>query len=104
MADTPAQNFRKEMAYERYLASGHAVQSGVKFDHETGSEDGSPKYLRTGINMAMSDQAGLVRLLISKGIFTEEEYYEAIANSAEQEVKRYEALLSGKMGKPVKLA
>lgn len=88
----------------RWLASAHAVQTGVKLDQESGSQDGTPKHLRTGINMALVDHGSLVRLLVSKGVITEEEYFQAIADGMEQEVKNYEKRLSDKMGKEIHLA
>ena len=59
---------------QRYLAACHAIQSGVAFEHSQGSTDGTPKHLRTGINIAMCDHAALVKLLVAKGLFTDEEY------------------------------
>jgi hypothetical protein len=56
-----------------------------------------------GVNAAMTDQAGLVKLLIAKGVFTEDEYVDAIAASMEVEQQRYEKRLSDYYGKPVKL-
>lgn len=73
---------------QRYLAACHAIQTGVAFEHSRGSEDGTPKHLRTGVNIAMCDHAALVKLLIAKGLFTDE---------AEEEVKRYEERLGGKV-------
>ena len=87
----------------RYLDAGHAVQSGVAMEHELGGTDGSPKHLRTGINMALVGQAAIARLLIDRGIFTEDEYLEALADEAEREVARYEARLSAKTGTRVTL-
>lgn len=88
----------------RWKAAAHGMQTGVAFDHEKGSDDGTPKHLRVGINSAMADHAGLVKLLISKGVITEEEYLEAIADSMEEERDRYEQHLELKHGAKVKLA
>ena len=41
-----------------------------------------PKHLRTGLDLSKSDMGGLARLLIAKGVFTEQEYNEAITNAA----------------------
>ena len=79
------------------------MQSGVKFWMEIDGSETTPKHLRTGVNAAMSDQGGLVKLLISKGLFTEEEYYAALVEFMEKEVRSYETLLSGKLGKKVNL-
>lgn len=81
---------------ERYFAAAHGVQSGVA--HEIGLDERegtsisatSPKFLRVGINMAMAEHAGLAKLLITKGLITAEEYFSAIADAAEAELKHYE--------------
>lgn len=84
-------------AQARYERAAHAMQTGVKMDQETGSDDGTPKHLRTGINSALVDVSAMAGLLLKKGIFTEEEYFEAIAYAMEKEVARYETLLSKKL-------
>ena len=78
--------------------ASHAIQTGVKFDLETGSESASPKHLRTGLNIAMVTDAAVVRLLIQKGIFTEQEYQESLTDELNKEVDRYQEALSKKMG------
>lgn len=84
----------------RYTRAAHAMQSGVRFkmtqegvpdDEDMWPGHTSPKHLRVGINAAMSDQGALVRLLISKGLFTQEEYTKAIADAMQDEVRSYEA-------------
>lgn len=75
---------------ERYLAAAHKMQTGVAFEHGKGSKDQTPKHLRVGINTAMCDHAALIRLLISKGILSEEEYLKEIADEMEREAQRYE--------------
>lgn len=52
----------------------------------------------------MSDHGSLAKLLIDKGVITEDEYLEAIADGTEREKQRYEAILSERFGKPVTLA
>lgn len=74
----------------RYLAAGHAIQSGVAMEHSMGSDDGSPKHLRVGINLRATDAGGLAKLLVDKGVITDEEYLEAIVDAAEAEQKAYE--------------
>lgn len=92
----------KEESCRRYVAAAHAMQSGVAADMaDTGIEQ--PKHLRVGINAAMADQAGLAALLMAKGIFTEEEYLDAIATSMEAEKARYEKLLSDRKGVTITL-
>jgi hypothetical protein len=94
---------------ERYAAAAHAVQSGVAADMETDPNARSqgattPKHLRTGLNNVMSDHASLAKLLIDKGVITEAEYLDAIADGIEREQARYEQLLTRRLGSPVRLA
>lgn len=94
---------KKLEARTRYVAAAHAMQSGVKADQALGSNDGTPKHLRVGINTAHADISSLTTLLIQKGLFTELEYLEALADGMEREKARYEALLSEKTGQKVTL-
>lgn len=87
----------------RWKAAMHAVQAGVQMDINLGSKDTEPKHLRTGINGALCDHGSLVKLLIAKGVITEEEYMQAIAEGAEAEKARYEARISAALGKTVTL-
>ena len=82
-----------EQDRERYMNAAHAMQSGVAIWMERGNKETEPKHLRVGINSAMSDQGALTRLLIEKGVFTEEEYVAAVADAMEREVAIYEARL-----------
>jgi hypothetical protein len=95
------------MSKDEYARLAHAMQSGVayemNYDHyNTGPT--TPKHLRVGINAAMSDMGGLVRLLISKGVITEEEYAEAVTEKMREEVQAYEARLTERLGSKVTLA
>lgn len=86
-----------------YVEALHAIQSGVAMMMEADSKETNPKHLRVGINSALCDTAALARLLITKGIITEEEYVMAVTEEANQEVKRYEKRLSEKYGRKVEL-
>ena len=88
---------------DRYEAALHAVQSGVLFDHQLGSDDGSPKHLRVGITSAMIQSTTLVRLLVDAGAFTRADWWRALADEAHRERQRYEAQLSDRLGRPVSL-
>lgn len=90
-------------ARKRHAAALHAVQSGVAVEANYRSAPTELKHLRTGINAAMADQAGLARLLMEKGVFTEAEYLDAIAESMEAEQARYEAHLTELVGRKVTL-
>lgn len=91
----------KNMTYEE---AEHAMQSGVAFDHAKGSQDGSPKHLRVGINSAMSSHAALVKLLIAKGLLTQDEYIEAVRLEMIEEVERYERRLKEIYGVDIHLS
>lgn len=88
---------------ERYNSAAHAMQSGVAQDHALGSRDGSPKHLRVGVNSALVNQAALAKLLIDKGIITEDEYLIAVVEAMEDEVRRYEDMLTEAMSVSVHL-
>lgn len=77
----------------RWHAAAHAMQTGVAYQLEIpefADGQGSPKHLRVGVNVALSDHGALVDLLIKKGVITEEEYLEAIADKMEEERDRYQ--------------
>lgn len=89
-----------------YYSSAHAVQSGVAFQIETkGLEQSgaSPKHLRTGVNLANAHQGGLAKLLIEKGVFSEEEYVEALRAAVEREADSIQAEVSQQLGRNVSL-
>lgn len=94
---------KKTDPLSRYTAALHAMQSGVRMlmnydPPEVESSETSPKHLRVGVNAAMSDQGALARLLIGKGLISEEEYLEAIATGMEQEQASYEERLRERFG------
>lgn len=88
---------------QRYESLMHAIQTGVATEMGLGSKDTTPKHLRVGINSGLVNQAGLVNLLVQKGIITEDEYFDAIITEAEAEVKRYEDRLFEKTGTTIHL-
>jgi L-fucose isomerase-like protein len=83
---------------ERYIAAMHGIQSGVRLALERGSQEGSPKHLRVGVNAIMVQHAALAKLLISKKIISEEEYWKFQAEQAEEERKSYEKFASEGLG------
>jgi len=99
-------------AQERYLRAAHAVQTGVLMILEKETPGipenfvraaSGPKHLRTGLEMRAADHAGLVKLLLAKGVFTELEYTEAMADAAEEEKVRYEQRVTEVIGQTVSL-
>lgn len=81
----------------------HAMQSGVAYLMGKEPKETEPKHLRVGVNSAMSDQAGLARLLIKKGVFTEDEYVESVTESMNEEADRYEKRVNQYLGGKAKL-
>lgn len=74
-----------------YSEALHGVQSAIKYKIENNlSESHSPKHMRVGVDMSKADMAGLVMLLMEKGLFTLEEYLEAVRLHANQELHMHE--------------
>lgn len=77
---------------DRYTAAGHRIQTSIGtlilLDPKYRAVE--PKHMRTGLDLSKSDMCGLARLLIEKGLFTEDEYIEALTKAAEDEADRYE--------------
>lgn len=86
-------------ALARYQAAAHAVQSGVAFMMHRNRSLADPKHLRVGVDTAKVEQAALAHLLIERGLFTAAEYFEAIADHMEFEVRRNEEQLTRMYGK-----
>lgn len=84
----------------RYERSIHSMQTGVKMElNRDLAEHGANleyfiKHLRVGNNARACDHAALVRILIAKGLFTEEEYCAALADEMDREVERYRQKLN----------
>ena len=83
---------------ERYKAAAHAMQSGVAMEMNYDSSSTQPKHLRVGVNSALVDSSALAELLITKGVITKDEYFEAIAAGMEREAESYRARLQDRFG------
>jgi hypothetical protein len=101
----PVINEHLEYLRKRYAELMHAVQTGVKLWMGIDPEgETSPKHLRVGVNSAMIDSGALVKLLIAKGVFTEDEFMEVLVEKAEEEKDSYEAKLREHYKKKITLA
>lgn len=93
--------------YAEYKELLHAMQSGIAMMLEYGSTEGTPKHLRVGVNTSLLSEGALAGLLIKKGIVTEEEYYKALRDMAQEEVNHYtrriRAELKQRTGKDVEI-
>jgi hypothetical protein len=99
---------KRDELQRRYEIAAHAVQAGVAMElndapPHISQSAASPKMLRTGVNLAMVEHGALVRTLISKGLFTEEEYFEQLVLGVEAEKAAYEARLSARFGGKITL-
>lgn len=88
---------------QEYRMLAHAMQAGVATIMNIDPKETEPKHLRVGVNVALSDACGLAKLLMAKGIFTEEELFDSTIEAMKEEVKRYEETLSKHYGRPIKL-
>lgn len=98
-ADTP-EEFHDKMGLdiERYQRAMHAVQTGVALEMSMGlSNAHEPKHLRVGINSAMVEHGALVHFLVRKGIMTWPEWFEMLADAAEQEKHTYESVIGAEL-------
>lgn len=91
----------------RYEAAAHKVQTAIGFliEHEKafGVRFASvePKHMRTGIDLTKADQGSLTGLLIKKGLITEDELFEALAEGMEREAESYQKTVQEKVGQNV---
>lgn len=94
----------REQKIEHYNNLLHAMQSGVQMMRTKGFlRETEPKHLRVGVNTAKCDHGALIKLLVAKGVISDEEYLDAIIEIMELEVKAYEEKLSERLGAEIKL-
>jgi hypothetical protein len=93
-----------EEIQQEYLDLCHAMQSGVAGVMNYEPSETTPKHLRVGVNSTMVSQAGLVTLLMHKGVITELEYFTAMRDAMRDEVSRYKQRLTKLCGGNINLA
>jgi hypothetical protein len=69
-----------------YEAAALGVQTAIAFVMEVGDSHTEPKHTRVGVDMTKADIGGLAMLLIAKGLFTADEYAEALRLAANTEL------------------
>jgi hypothetical protein len=89
--------------HARYLAALHAVQTGIEYKRQYDRKFVEEKHMRAGVDSAHVTNSATAKLLIAKGVFTEEEYFEMLAAEAEHEKARYEQELSEHFRRTIKL-
>jgi len=77
----------------RYQAAAHAMQTGVATLMGLDPNETTPKHLRVGVNNALIGEGVLAKLLLDKGVITEEEYWKELADMTEKEVESYKTVL-----------
>lgn len=84
---------------QQYANLAHAVQSGIATLLGAGkARMCEPKHMRVGLDMARADAGALAELLIAKGVFTSEEYHEALVRGAQREVDSYTQRVRQELG------
>ena len=79
----------KDQSVNEYKHHARRMQCGVEYTMRD-SKECEPKHLRVGVNTALADRGSLVRLLMKKGVISEDEYLEAIADGMKLEADAYE--------------
>jgi hypothetical protein len=90
----------------RYKSAAHGMQSGVAMEMSSQGDNAAaatPKHLRVGVNSALVETSAIAKLLIDKGIITEDEWVRALADGMEEERARYEKKLSALAGAEITL-
>lgn len=91
------------MSKRSYREAAHAMQSGVAMKMHYDPTETSVKHLRVGVNSAMVETATLFNLLLKKGIITQEEFEEELANQMNIEADSYQKWLQDRTGTEVTL-
>lgn len=89
----------REQLMRRETALSHAIQSAIAFQIQAGCEAATPKHLRVGVDTSKADHGALVKLLVEKGVFTEEEYFVEMIAGLERELE-FQTKQAQKYGAP----
>jgi len=81
----------------------HAMQTGVAYKINIDASETSPKHLRVGVNSALVETSALVKLLIDKGLISEQDFWELMVSMMQSEVNLYQDFLSAHLGSEVRL-
>lgn len=91
-------------ANQRYRAAAPGVQTGIAMEMESGdATETTPKHLRVGVDLRAVDHQALAELLIEKGLITQVEYHERLADCAERERAARERRLSARLHSTITL-
>lgn len=92
-----------EVLKEEYIRLMHAMQTGVEYLRQYDDSQTDPKHLKVGVNSTLVSSGALVKLLMDKGIITEQEYWDTLVRATREEVHEYEAQLKEHIGSAVTL-
>jgi hypothetical protein len=81
----------------------HAMQSGVAELKNYDDSCFQPKHLRVGVNTALVETSAMARLLMSKNIITEEEYWTSLVHMMQNEVNMLTNVLEHRTGRKITL-
>jgi len=87
----------------KHQALQRAAQIGMSYYIPLRPQSVEPLHLRLGINSALVGEAGLAKLLMDKGVFTEAEYWQYQIEAMEREVRNWENALSEMKGRKITL-
>lgn len=83
----------------RLLAAQHAMMTGVGYMMQYDNAESDLKHIRTGINTALANCEVIAKILIDKGIITQEEYFKECADAMEKERDSYKTKLESYLRK-----
>ncbi len=89
---------KREELTQEYATQCHRMQTGVAVLVDSDPKSTEPKHLRVGVNSAMVSGGALARLLIRKGIITEQEHLEVLVEEMKAEADRYEERVNKAFG------
>lgn len=88
----------KEEFANRNTQLRHAIQTGIEYERQWNPKFLDPKHIRVGLDSNQCEVGAIVKLLIDKGLITEEEYFDYSIKFLEMEVARYEQVLQERFG------
>ena len=90
-----------QMKYARLM---HAMQTGIAVLMNYNPKETEPKHLRVGVNSALLDSSAVVKLLVSKGIITELEYFRELVALVQADLDSYQEQIQKITGTKIVLA
>lgn len=102
-APKPPDENTVEVLQAEYVRLMHAMQTGVEYLRQYDDTQTDPKHMKVGVNSSLVSCGALVKLLMDKGLITEQEYWDTLVRATREEVHTYEAQLKEHIGSAVTL-